>query len=157
METIDAKKLLGGSSYLLMGQAGLSFAVTTRNTALLSAGDAPLLVTVLAPLAYAGTYPLDPAALASGPVFLRPPELAGQPVVDAPLEVRPALWAYDGAAMEPPRAWQWQSDGVDIPGATGTVFTPQPDHAGTLLRVVETVTGAGGAATVASASATVGS
>ena len=155
MQIIDAKKLLGGSAYLLSGQSGLSFSVTAQNTAMLSAADSPLLLTVLAPLAYAGTYPLDPAALAAGPAFLRPPEMSSAPKVGTPVEARAALWAYDGTAMEPARSWQWQSDGVDIAGADGTVFTPREDEAGSLLRVVETVTGAGGTMTIASASATV--
>jgi len=151
METIDGKKLLGARSFHATAQAGLSFATTARNRAILSAGDAALSVTVLAPAEYAGTYPLDPVALATGPVALRPPELAGDAAQGVPLTARPALWAHDGAVAEPSRGWRWQRDGVDIPGATDATFTPAETEAGAQLRVVETVTGAGAAVSVASA------
>lgn len=151
METIDAKTLLGAYPAYLAGQATLTLSRTARNTALLSAAAAPATLTVLAPAAYAGTYPLPVDALGGGPVALRPPQVVGTPQAGTPIEARPALWAHDGAAAEPARSWRWQSNGVDIPGAEGTAFIPTAAEAGTLLRVLETAEGAHGTAEAASA------
>ena len=151
MRTIDAKDLLGAYPTYALGQPALSFVRTARNTALLSAAAAPVSLTVAAPAEYAGTYPLPVDALGGGPVALRPPEVVGTGAVGAPLEARPALWAYDGATAEPARSWQWQSDGADIAGATSTTFTPGAAEAGSLVRVVETISGANGIVSSASA------
>ncbi|MEM1159301.1 MAG: hypothetical protein AAGJ28_00060 [Pseudomonadota bacterium] len=44
---------------------------------------------------YDGTYSIDPAALAAGPVVLVPPVLSGTPATGATLTLTPPLFAYD--------------------------------------------------------------
>jgi hypothetical protein len=125
--------------------------VASDGIAILSATSADLLLSVVEPAAYAGAYALSPPALADGPVALRAPEVDGSPTDGSALQARPALWAYDGAASEPVRSWQWQSDGADIAGATTQSLVPGPDEAGTNVRVVETVAGVNGTRISASA------
>jgi hypothetical protein len=155
MRTLDATNLLGAFPLYALTGAALSFATTARNTAVLYAAASPLTLSVLAPEDYAGTYEVDAGTLADGPAPLRPPAIAGEPAVGAPLTVRPALWAYDGTAVEPARSWQWQRDGVDIPDATSASFTPAAEDAGAALRVVEAASGAGGTSASTSASVVV--
>lgn len=46
-----------------------------------------------------------------------------------------------------PKTYQWQRNGVDIPGATNQKYTLQPDDAGSYIRACVTATNAGGSAT----------
>lgn len=146
MTLFDAKRLLGLGALYRLAEAGLAFVVTSRNVAALAASAAPATLTVGAPAEYAGTYPLDPSALADGPVALRAPGIVGTPRVGRALDARPALWAHDGGRAEPVRGWRWQRDGAEIAGATGPAYLVQPGDAGRLLRVVETAADAGGSA-----------
>ena len=67
---------------------------------------------------YAGTYAIDPAALARGPVCLVPPTLppaAG----GAPLRARPGLWAYDPTLGGLVIQRRWLADGAVLQGESG--------------------------------------
>ena len=155
MPFIDARLLLDLVPSRLLSTALLAFYRTTRNTISLFAQPAPLTLSVAAPASVSGTYPLDITSLQGGPVALRGPEIAGVPSIGAPLSLRPAIWAYDGAALPPVRSWQWQSDGIDIAGATDQAFVPTAAEAGTSLRVIETAEGAGGVVAAVSAAVAV--
>ena len=157
MRWIDATWILGlGSAAARLAQIGLAFAVTVRNTLELAVGGEPLSLTISAPAAFAGSTAFAPSDLSAGPVWVVAPGLASAPGVGQPVAVRPAVWAYDGTGTEPARTWQWRADGADIPGATGTSFTPTAGQAGAALSVVETASDAFGARSVASAATTVG-
>jgi len=150
MEMIDARRLLGLDPAFRLSTADISFSIASDGTAVLSAASADLLLTVLAPGDLAGSYALSPLEFDGGPVALRAPEIAGAPMQGSALQVRPALWAYDGGASEPVRSWQWQRDGSDIPGATAQAFVPGPAEAGAVVRVVETAIGVNGTRSSAS-------
>jgi hypothetical protein len=81
--------------------------------------------------------------------------VTGTPEVGTALTARSALWAHDGAGATPLVDRQWQSDGVDIAGATAESFTPAAEQAGTSLRVVETATDGNGTRSALSAPVTV--
>lgn len=105
MPFIDARLLLDLVPSRLLSTALLAFYRTTRNTISLFAQPAPLTLSVAAPASVSGTYPLDITSLQGGPVAVRGPEIAGVPSIGAPLSLRPAIWAYDGAALPPVRSW----------------------------------------------------
>jgi len=157
MRWIDANWILGlGSGAARLAQVGLAFAVTARNTLELAVGGEPLLLTISAPVSYAGSTAFAPSDLATGPVSVIAPGLASAPGVGQPVAVRPAVWAYDGTGIEPERTWQWRADGADIPGAMGSSYTPTAGQTGVALSVVETASDLFGARSVASAGTTVG-
>ena len=101
-------------------------------------------ITVSGSAPHDGTYMLDPADLAGGPVNLAPPEIAGTPAVGGTLTAVPGLWAYDGAEGSPAISRQWRRDGADIAGETAPTHAVAADDRGTTLDLVETATGATG-------------
>lgn len=80
------------------------------------------------------------------PVNTAPPTITGTPVVGKTLTAHPGEWDTPDLTY----TYQWQSDGMDIPGATGATFTPRKADGGSTLTVVVTASTADGA----SASAT---
>lgn len=68
-----------------------------------------------------------------------PPAIEGTPRVGQPITVRGGAWTPEPTG----RSYQWYFNGFLIPGATGPTFTPQPNHLGTRLTVVETVSRTG--------------
>jgi hypothetical protein len=129
-------------------------------------------ITVSAPAVYAGydagngpgVFTFDSADLAAGPVNLVPPVIMddGSPAEGEMLTFTPGLWVYDpdngglGAA-----SWQWQADAAgdgtfaNITGATSDSHAITSDEAGDDLRVVESLSDAGGVRTVESPSVSV--
>ncbi|MEM7509081.1 MAG: fibronectin type III domain-containing protein [Pseudomonadota bacterium] len=67
-------------------------------------------ITIDMPSIYAGTYSIDPAGLATGPINLVPPQIStdGSPEVGETLTRIPGLWIYNAEAggLQPP-ALQW--------------------------------------------------
>ncbi|MEM1430835.1 MAG: hypothetical protein AAGG09_15375 [Pseudomonadota bacterium] len=156
MRWIDTNWILGlGSSAARLGQTGLAFAVTAQNTLELAAGGEPLTLSISAPAGYSGSTAFAPSDLATGPTFVLAPELTSAPSAGQTVEARPAVWVYDGTGSIPDRTWQWRADGTDIPGATGSAYTPTAGQVGAALSVVETATDGFGARSVASADTTV--
>ena len=95
-------------------------------------------VTVLAPLDYAGTYVVDPADLAIGPVPLVSPGISGVGGVGETLvQSRTGLWVYSGPA--PALTRQWLADGVVIPGETGPSLVVPASAAGGQVSLRETL------------------
>ena len=146
MRRLDAAWILGlGGALVRFAQTGLAFAVTPQNTLVLAVGGEPLILTVAAPAAVAGTLAFAPSDLFAGPVPIVAPGLAAAPAVGQSVAVRGAIWAHDGSGAAPSRTWQWRADGVEIPGATSPSYTPLPGQAGVGLSVVETASDGFGA------------
>ena len=79
------------------------------------------------------------------------PVIVNTPVAQSVAEGRPATFSVTASGQEP-LAYQWQRDGVDIPGATGSSYTLDPATAtdnGAAFRVV--VSNSMGSATSAAA------
>ncbi|WP_241983943.1 S8 family serine peptidase [Cryobacterium luteum] len=74
------------------------------------------------------------------PVNTVAPSISGTPEIGSLLTADPGQWNTDGLAF----GYQWQSDSVDISGATSANFTPTRALAGTTLTVVVTATATGG-------------
>lgn len=67
---------------------------------------------------YAGTYAIDPASLARGPLCLVPPTLSSA-ISGSPLRAKPGLWAYDPTLGALAIQRRWLSDGVILEGQSG--------------------------------------
>ncbi len=67
------------------------------------------------------------------------PKVVGTPQVDEPLTARPGLWN----SSAPTFAYQWNADGVAIPGANGTTYQPTAEQVGAefTVRVVASKAG----------------
>ena len=70
------------------------------------------------------------------PVNVSPPTISGKAEVGKTLKANPGDWDVDGLSF----AYQWQADGVDIPGADKKRYRVQPSDAGTTIAVVVTAT-----------------
>ena len=108
-------------------------------------------ITVTEPATFAGTYGVDTAALAGGPLNLVPPAIAGTPADGAVLNAAGGLWVHETGAGVPSQGWQWQRGGADIPGATGPNYTVTAADLGQNLAAVETLGDAFGQRSAASA------
>ncbi|MGO7983484.1 hypothetical protein ACC691_37175, partial [Rhizobium johnstonii] len=83
------------------------------------------------------------------PVNTAPPTISGTPTVGGRLTASPGEWDTANLAF----AYQWQRDGVDIPGANAAKYRVVKADQGTKLSVVVTASAAGlpdGTATSAS-------
>jgi len=134
-----------------LGQSVLTDAVgVTSPPAVLSVTDLPdatveitvdsglVTVAVLAPPDYAGTYFIDPADLAAGPVPLVTPGISGLGEVgETLLQSRAGLWVYSGPA--PSLTRQWLGGGAIIPGETGPSLLVPASAAGGQLSLRETL------------------
>ena len=67
------------------------------------------------------------------------PSISGAPVVEGTLTATPGRWEPAPGAV----TYQWRADGVDVPGATRSTFTPGRAQLGQHLRVRVTATKAG--------------
>lgn len=155
MQRLDTSWILGVAPVWALAAGEVTFVVTPQNEVILSVGDGSVALTVSEPDDLDGVYGFTTGALLTGPVALAAPDVTGTPQVGTPLTARRALWAHDGAGAPPLVNWQWQSDGVDIAGATASTFTPAAAQAGTSLRVVETATDGNGTRSALSAPVTV--
>lgn len=88
--------------------------------------------TILAVAASAGSEP-------QAPVNTVAPSVSGTPEIRAVLTADPGQWNTEGLTF----GYQWQSDGVDIIGATKSTFTPTAALAGRTLTVVVTASAPG--------------
>ena len=73
------------------------------------------------------------------PVSTAPPTISGTPQVGKKLAASPGEWDTEGLEF----AYQWQADGVDIPGATAATYRVRQADEGKALTVVVTATKAG--------------
>ena len=73
------------------------------------------------------------------PVSLAPPEISGTPQVGRTLRATPGEWNLADLDF----TYQWQSDGVDIAGATAAKYRVTKAVEGTAVSVVVTATGVG--------------
>ncbi|MEM8822029.1 MAG: hypothetical protein AAGF30_00315 [Pseudomonadota bacterium] len=101
----------------------------------------------------AGIFTFQTDDLGAGPVNFVPPPVEddGTPDVGETLTAVDGVWVNDVSLAEPILSYQWQRDGVDIPGADQATYTLQPADAGAVITVVETATDANGARSVSSA------
>lgn len=82
----------------------------------------------------------DPTApVAGGFQLTSAPTISGIPTVGKPLTATPGTWDPTPAAT----TYQWRSDGVEIPDATGAAYTPTAADVGRFLSVVVVVTSPG--------------
>lgn len=92
--------------------------------------------------AYDGTYLVQSADMAAGPVNLVPPLLSGDadPTVGEVLTIVPGLWVYDGENTEPVPSWTCSGAG----SVSGLTYTIVAEDAGATLTVTEQVVGGNG-------------
>jgi hypothetical protein len=144
MQRLDTSWLLGVAPVWALAAGEVTFVITPQSEVILSVGDGSVGLVVSGTDNLDGAYGLTTGAVLDGPVSLAAPAVTGTPQVGTALATRPGLWAHDGAGAPPLLEWQWQSDGTDIAGATGSTFTPGASEAGASLRVVETATDGNG-------------
>lgn len=116
----------------------LSVDTAPGNTLTITAAPEPISITVTEPAEFAGTYQADPLTLLTGPVALVPPGIQGSLQAGQTLTAKDGLWLHDLAAEPVTQIWQWQRDGVDVPGATGASYLLSNADIGTELTVTET-------------------
>jgi subtilisin family serine protease len=97
-------------------------------------------------VAYGETGEATVVSVASGeapapaaPVNTAPPAITGTPQVGEKLTADPGEWDTEGLTF----AYQWQADGVDIPGATKATYKVKKADQGKTLTVVVTATAEG--------------
>jgi hypothetical protein len=93
--------------------------------------------------------PGQPALVA--PVLLRAPQLSGTGRIGTALTADPGLWSGTPA---PSLTLNWQRDGADIPGASGTGYVPGPADDLRAIRCRVTATNAAGTASAVTAAVT---
>ena len=131
----------------------LSVDIEANNTLSVNAELGTITLTITDPATFAATYAVDTGDLASGPVNLVPPKIAGTFAAGEVLTATDGLWIYDIDAGGPGQNWQWRRNGVDISGATSAAYTVQASDITATLTAVESLTDANGARNVASAPA----
>ena len=137
--TIEVRPLdIGITDSLAPGEA--SFAAAE--------GEGELVLTVTEPPAYAGEYRISAADLATGPVNLVPPQIAGTPAPGGALTVVPGLWAHDEAAGPVTFSRQWMRGDVPIDGADGNTRTVAAEDFVEGLRLVRSATNGAGTRSV---------
>jgi len=156
------------SAFSIDVSAAAEFSVTQTadNEIELDSATGDVTVTITSPAVYAdydagngpGVFTFDSADLAAGPVNLVPPQIEddGSPAAGETLSITPGLWVYDpdnGGLLAV--ANQWQSNGVNISGATAATYLLTSAEAGDAVRVRETLTDNGGNRTANSAAVTV--
>lgn len=116
----------------------LSIETLPNNTLTVNAETGLIEIAVTEPPEFAGSWQVDTADLAQGPLNLVPPTISGSVTAGQSLTSTPGLWIYDLAAGLPTRSWQWLVSGTEIGGATGTAYTVQPSDIGAGLSARET-------------------
>ena len=92
-----------------------------------ASGAGILTLTIVAPAPHAGSYDIDPARLANGPLCLRPPVLQ---MGDQAVLVTPGLWACLEGAIPPVFSGQWLANNAALVGQTGSTLALKDSHAG---------------------------
>jgi hypothetical protein len=88
----------------------------------------------------AGTYTVSTGDMADGVEFIVPGEITGDVILGATLsQANGAIYVYTGEA--PTATYNWQADGVDIPGATDPTALDTTAHAGKVIRLRTRVSG----------------
>jgi len=91
------------------------------------------------------------AAVAAGTISSTAgPTISGTPQVEQQLTASTGSWSVSGLAY----GYQWSADGVDIPGATTSTFTPGTDQFGKQIRVRVTASRTAYSTTSATSAAT---
>ena len=80
---------------------------------------------------YAFAFPVPECTPAPAQVIVGSVTVTGSAVVGSKLTAATADWGPDGVRL----AYQWQADGADIPGATGSTLSISPSLVGAVLRV----------------------
>lgn len=93
-------------------------------------------IEVPTPSVHAGSYPLDLADLARGPVCLVAPVIKSS---KGTLTAEAGLWAYDAARGGATITRQWLAGGTVVKNATGLTFVPVAAAAAQDIVLVETV------------------
>lgn len=110
--------------------------VVSSNDEQLEVSATSITITVPAPSAHAGTYPLVLADLARGPVCLAAPSIRD---ANGTLTAEPGLWACDASRGATTIARQWLVDKAAVENATGLSFVPVPAAAAQEIVLAETV------------------
>lgn len=92
------------------------------------------------------------AAPTTPPVNVIAPFISGAPVVGQNLTANAGTWVPSEGVTY---SYQWQANGVDIPGATGQTYIPTPGDEGMTLTVVVTATNIAGSADAESNAVTI--
>lgn len=119
----DLGQTQNGQINVTITEPQLSIVTQPDNTLVVNAETGLIDITVTNPAEFTGTYQADIASLASGPVNLVPPSIAGTPGLGNVLTAAPGLWIYDTGAGTITESWQWRRAGVDISGATAPTYT----------------------------------
>jgi hypothetical protein len=104
------------------------------------AGPTMLSIAISGTTYFDGTYDVETADLALGPVNLVRPALVGSADVGTTLSLREGLWVYEDTGSEPVIDYQWMRDAGVISGETASTYTIQSLDEGTSLSVIETAT-----------------
>lgn len=81
------------------------------------------------------------APIVNAPVNVTPPTVAGAVTVGSTLTATPGTWTGTAPITY---AYQWERNGVDIPGATGLTHVVDIADEGTVLQIKETATNTAG-------------
>ncbi len=135
--TDDQGQTRAGQVNVTIIAPALSIDTQPDNTLVVNAASGLVDVTVTQPAAFAGTWEIDTADFAGGPVNLVAPTVAGTLSAGTLVSATAGLWVYDLGAGLPTTGWQWRRNGVDIPGATAADYTITPSDLGTAITVVE--------------------
>ncbi|WP_420862181.1 hypothetical protein [Algirhabdus cladophorae] len=116
--------------------ATLSLESQTDGTVhIVAQSDTEISLTVSGSTFHDGTYVIDPAAVALGPVNLVPPMLLGDAEVGAVLTAVPGLFVFDAQGDVPVETFVWQKDGVMFQDGTSATYEVAPDDAGVEIRL----------------------
>ncbi|GGK91214.1 hypothetical protein GCM10007382_09150 [Salinibacterium xinjiangense] len=143
---VTVTSVVPGGAPLTLSPAVLPGVQGTPVTYTASWADLAPLSTYLGLVSYADTGRYTAVAVTTGeapapdaPLNLVAPVISGKSDVGKKLKATPGEWDMEGLTF----GYQWQSNGVDIVGATGAKYTITAADQGTQLTVVVTATAAG--------------
>ena len=143
---VTVTSVVPGGAPLALSPAVLPGVQGTPVTYTASWADLAPLSTYLGLVSYADTGRYTAVAVTTGeapapdaPLNLVAPVISGKPDVGKKLKATPGEWDTEGLNF----GYQWQSNGVDITGATGAKYTITAADQGKQLTVVVTATAAG--------------
>ena len=121
-------------------EAELTISTEPDNTLVVNAGSGTVDITVTEPPVFAGSYQIQIADLAGGPVNLVPPAISGTLATGEILSATGGLWVFDTGAGTPTQSWQWQRNSADISGATSATYAVTAADLGQAMSTTETRT-----------------